>query len=289
MKALTFLALFVLQFPLVSRATEVDNFTDRDVPLNDSRQALNSKMNELMAQELEKTNNKYDCTENLIRAQEHFYKNLNREIGGFVWAKYENEVNADPSIDKRYVKTRNSIYRDLNFINGFAFYLARLGTIVNIGDNLVGTDKLGHFIGIGKTYFDWMRNKDRTLKEVMEYGRHTEETFFGSSTTGIFSYGDLVANYEGLLFWQSIFEGPSPYLKCVHGILVQQREFDWLDYVNDAWDESINCSDFRNEKIRMKVYKNISNTSAGKCPVVPFQSETIKRYSHTPVKILNLK
>lgn len=277
-----------MQLPHSLWATEVDNFTDRDFPLTDSRDVLNLKMNEIIAQSIEKTNRKYDCEVNPANSKERFYKTLEQKTGGFFWAKYENDVVADPAIDKRYLKTKDSIYRNLNFANGFALYFAKLGAIVNIGNNLVGTDKLGHFIGIGKIYFDRMRNKQWTLKEVMGYGNKTEDTFFGSTTTGVFSYGDLVANYEGLLFWQNFFDGNDSYIKCVEGNLIQQRAFDWLDYVTDGWDESINCSDFRNEYIKQKVYKNISTTSAGKCPAQSLQPQTIQRYSTTPVKILNI-
>jgi hypothetical protein len=63
----------------------------------------------------------------------------------------------------------------------------------------------------------------------------------------------------------------------------------WLDYITDAWDESINCNTYRNERIKLKVEEGIKdNTFAtATCPVVKLSTKTIERYSDTPTKILN--
>jgi hypothetical protein len=167
--------------------------------------------------------------------------------------------------------------------------MGNLGSVVNIGNNLVGTDKLGHFLGIGKSYFNRMKNYHQTLKQVMEYGENSEDKYFGGTTTGVHSFGDLVSNYEGLIFWQSLFGGENPLIKCQEGVLIKNKSFDWMDYITDAWDESINCSTFRNEKINQKVMAGIRDnvTPFTSCPIVKLSKKTIKRYSLTPLKILN--
>jgi hypothetical protein len=270
-------------------ASEVDNFTNREIPLNDSREILNLRMQKIIDKSINKTNRKYNCEQNTTKAQNYFYKNLYAQTGGFLWATYENEINANKLIDKRFFQYNKSIYRDLNLINGFAHQLVNLGSVVNVGGNYVGTDKIGHFIGIGKLYFDLMRNRNKSLKTVMNFGVMSERTFFGYTTTGFFSYGDLVSNYEGLLFWQSLFGGEKPYLNCESGKLIQIRDFDWLDYITESWDESINCSTFRNNKIKNKVYRYIETSALTnlKCPIKPMLPETIERYFKLPVKILN--
>lgn len=269
----------------IALATEVDNFTNRDIPLNDSRETLNEKMNLHIAEALVSAN-KLNCATNEEDVAERFYSSLDKKIGGFFWAKYEKDVDADSYIDKRHFKKNESVYRGVSVTGGVVLSLAKLGSVVNVGGNLVGTDKLGHFCGIGKVYFDKIRTRKGTLKEVLRYGEQSEETFFGLATTGIYSYGDLVSNYEGLRFWQSLFAGEHPYLRCMDGKLAQTRAFDWLDYVNDAWDESLNCSRFRTEEIKEKVYKEIRHDP--KCPVMPLRPETIERYSNLPIKLLSL-
>ncbi len=273
----------------VAYATEVDNFTDRNIPLKDSRELLNLKMQTDIDSLIEKTNSRFNCEDNFKKAKEYFYKSLNQKVGGTLWSRYELEVSKDPEIDKRTISRKHSIYNHLNLENGLALYIADFGSVVNIGNNLVGTDKLGHFLGIGKIYFNQMRNKHKTIEEVLRLGEKSEKTIFGSFTTGIFSYGDLVSNYEGLIFFQNLFSGKNPYILCKNGELSKLRGFDWLDYVNDAWDESINCSTYASKKIAQKVRKGIKENVSpeAKCPLVDLNPETIRRYSTLPFKILN--
>ena len=65
------------------------------------------------------------------------------------------------------------------------------------------------------------------------------------STTGVVSYGDLMANHSGLQFWLSLTDGANPLFKCMQGQWKQVRPFDFSQYVNSGWDEAINCSEFR--------------------------------------------
>ncbi len=283
MKTWTVPIIFALMVPCFAIATEVDNFTDRDLPLSDSRGALNQKMNVLISATAEKVNSKYDCSLSPKKAQERFYKSLNKKIGGFFYAKYELDVERDPSIDKRHFKRRESIYQTLTIRQALALRIAALGSVVNVGGHKVGTDKLGHFIGIGKIYFDIIRKNKGGLKDALAYGEKSERTFFGLHTTGVYSYGDLVSNYEGLLFWQSLFNGQAPYMNCEDGVLVQVRSFDWLDYVNEAWDEAVNCSAFRTESIM----ENVNAAAEVQCPLAPLLPETVKRYSSLPSPLLN--
>ncbi len=60
---------------------------------------------------------------------------------------------------------------------------------------------------------------------------------------------DLVANYEGHLFYRSLFEddavpGKVAVLRCEgdHGVV--QREFDGADHVNEYWDEALSINRF---------------------------------------------
>ena len=72
--------------------------------------------------------------------------------------------------------------------------------------------------------------------------------------SGIFSYADLVANLNGLRFWNSILARKPdpiqktvtvrPYIGCTNGKWKRLREFHWTDYVDPAWDEAVNCNIF---------------------------------------------
>ncbi|MGZ3790251.1 MAG: hypothetical protein ACXVLQ_17090, partial [Bacteriovorax sp.] len=259
------------------------------LPLKVAREILNQKMQSNIDENIEQANFHYDCEKDFKKAEEYFYTNLNDKIGGYLWAKYELEIDQDTEIEKRHFNREQSIYKFLTPTDGIVLYMAKLGSVVNIGNDLVGTDKLGHFIGVGKSYFDRIRNYHQSLKQVMEYGESSEDSYFGDASTGIHSFGDLVSNYEGLLFWQNLFGGEHPMIKCQDGVLIRRKLFDWMDYISDAWDESINCSTYRNEKIRQKVIAGIKDnvSPTATCPLVKLSEETINRYSKTPVKILN--
>jgi hypothetical protein len=215
MKTLKVFIFLIFQFSQVLLATEVDNFTDRDIPLKDSRTSLNLKMQTSINKYIEQTNISFNCETSQRNTQEYFYERLNKEIGGYLWATFELEIDKDNEIEKRHFNRSQSIYKYLTVVDGFALYVAKLGSVLNIGGFLVGTDKIGHFIGIGKSYFNRMKNHQQTLKEVMEYGEKSERTYFGALATGVFSYSDLVSNYEGLVFWQSLFDDENPLVKCV--------------------------------------------------------------------------
>ena len=63
----------------------------------------------------------------------------------------------------------------------------------------------------------------------------------------MYSNADLVANYEGWLFYRSLFKddivsGKPAILVFEGGKYVKQRRFTWGDHVNAYWDEALNPS-----------------------------------------------
>jgi hypothetical protein len=78
-------------------------------------------------------------------------------------------------------------------------------------------------------------------------GRFNERWIFGQATTSIYSNADLVANWEGYLFYRSLFEdgivpGKSAIVRFDSGGARIVRPFTWRDHVNDYWDEALNPS-----------------------------------------------
>jgi hypothetical protein len=154
-----------------------------------------------------------------------------------------------------------------------------LAPSINIDGHYICTDKLGHFFSEGKvfyqqyqTQFNSKKNeKEQTfvkdglaLKSSLSLLTRTEYGNYGVKTTHVFSNGDLAADFGGGLFWFSAMSLKSggvpeslkktfigknenikgPYFSCENGKLQRTgRVFDWGDYVNDAWDEGINCSE----------------------------------------------
>ena len=58
-----------------------------------------------------------------------------------------------------------------------------------------------------------------------------------------------MANYEGFVFYRSLFEdgviaGKPAILRWESGRWIVQREFDWADHVNAYWDEALNINHY---------------------------------------------
>ncbi len=78
--------------------------------------------------------------------------------------------------------------------------------------------------------------------------RWNEHGLKGLSMTGVLWYADLAASYSGFRFWSDLLSLGEPGSFIAHdtsaGGFVQRRIFSFADYVNDAWDEGVNCSAF---------------------------------------------
>jgi len=178
----------------------------------------------------------------------------------------------------------DSIYRDIDYIEGFSLNLKELSDVVNIDGYLVGLDKIGHFFAQGWQYFEMTHYDEATFPEVIEWGRQYEAGLFGYTMTGIFSYADLVANLNGWRFWNRILlkqDDPlkgivgnffnRPYVTCEIQIIdsIRQRQiiraweyntrFDLADYLDGAWDEGNNCNSYADPIIEQKVTARIKN------------------------------
>jgi len=170
-----------------------------------------------------------------------------------------------------------SIYQDFDFSESPTVVLTkRLAVLMRIGSVYLGSDKLGHFFTEGYTYFEhYLENGEQS---ALGYGELMESSFYGELTTGIFSYADLVANLNGLRFWNTILATKpdpiqktttlQPYVGCRKGRWQRLRDFHWSDYVDPAWDEAINCNVYADEVLLEKVNRRISQASDGKqCPL----------------------
>ncbi len=77
----------------------------------------------------------------------------------------------------------------------------------------LGVDKLGHMFNQGYEYYkmynehlDSGSSPVDSLKSVIEWGRNSEIGSFGLLVDGVYSNGDLAANYAGFHFFQNLVE-----------------------------------------------------------------------------------
>ena len=82
---------------------------------------------------------------------------------------------------------------------------------VNMYGSEFGTDKIAHLFQQGYTYYKMYRRaraegatpEEATAKAV-RWGQKSERTFFGTLVAGVYSNGDLAANYVGLKFYEGL-------------------------------------------------------------------------------------
>lgn len=148
-----------------------------------------------------------------------------------------------------------------------------LESMIDVSGHRIGCDKLGHFFDQGQEYFkeaykitgSQIAPIQNGLQKALDHGKSQEEGMYGLSGTGVKSYGDLSANYGGLLFWENLAQSENPIVKCVDGKFKQLRDFDFNEYVTDAWDEGTNCSDYKSTEFKSNVEKNLKLLSTS-CP-----------------------
>lgn len=96
----------------------------------------------------------------------------------------------------------------------------------------VGMDKIGHFFEEGYKCYG------KTHKECSQFSKHTENTYYGLLSSGIYSYADIYANLKGLDFWNDL---STKYYNCTL-TCIKLREIDLNYYLDEYFDESINPS-----------------------------------------------
>ena len=173
----------------------------------------------------------------------------------------------------------HSIYDDLRFVK-YPIPRLYLGSIMHYklpsNDSIViGSDKIGHFFQTGYHLLQKKRESFSALIQdgsseneaekgslndiVIDYNWNTETGQFGLGNnsiigTGIRSYGDLVANYDGMKFWQQLTPESSyprsdnqPYFTCSAeaGWKRTDRLVRTEEFVSAAWDEAINPNEYK--------------------------------------------
>lgn len=141
----------------------------------------------------------------------------------------------------------HSIYRN----RPFPVNVLGVARTLNINGIFIGTDKLGHFSIVGKTYYkNFLKaiEAGATYIEAENYavlkGIKQEINLLGYAIGGTFSYGDMEANYQGLQFARNMCEGENPYLIQKNGQWIQNPAnlFDIRKYVTPKYDEAYNVS-----------------------------------------------
>ncbi len=286
-------------------AAEVDSFTYRSIPLEDSLVTINERTNDYLRKGLDILNEKeVGCNENKLYAQlrKYFSNQYRGELGA--------EIVETKGIDAHWITIEESIYQDFSWyqspIQGLWGRIATDPTaaLIKVNGVLLGTDKFEHFMGSGFKYFKTFHQKGKPIEEALNIGYGAETGMMGSIMTGVMSYGDLTANFNGMRFWNHMLlkqddvlgskYNHGPYVVCEEGKWVQAEQIDWANYIDEAFDEGQNCSSFKNIDMKNMVEYRMANVSKAvgvelKCPMNPEKILPLKeKYGEIGDHILNL-
>lgn len=260
-------------------STEIDSFTERDPLMKDALLPLNTLMGVYFEDAIKDANQKNSCESHVISDA------LIKRVKALFWNKIEVDIEQDvnfsdhPNIYGRRTNIDDSVYAGTKFMDGPALRIARLGFLMRFDDDYIGSDKFGHFLQQGYYYFEYIYKKNKTLQDAFAYGEMTERTYYGLETTGIYSYGDLAANYDGLKFWErvnnlNLAPGVKPHFTCQNNVWKKTARFNWADYMTPAWDEATNCSRFKSDDMDFGIQKRIKKLEDKRftrltCPIKP--------------------
>lgn len=202
-------------------------------------------MNKKLRSVINNINEDYDCEKDMKRVKDgdvpRIYSHIDDVLGGTHAAI---EEFAEEGGAKLYDHSRSWVSRENIYSKNYGLQGA-----FNLNGHVIGPDKLGHFVDQGFDLIQVMieegMDKDAFLAS-MEESNDLEDGWYGLDASGVKSFGDMAANFSGLSFYYGLLNGDSPQLTCDPKTKKYSMnfDFDWSDYVNDTWDEGVNCSFF---------------------------------------------
>lgn len=281
-------------------AAEVDQFTLPDGAahgLADSAAILDQEVNRRLQLAVKRANGRVMVNRNKtgpkwIRPgcdEDRLYEKLVDQLARALIGQVETFAEENEQISRRSVPLQDSIYKDFIWQESPSLVLSeRVASVIKVNDIEIGTDKLGHFFTEGFSYFAVTDQLHRPIESGLLFGEWSESVYFGAQTTGVFSYADLTANFQGLRFWNRVLaihpdpltdDSPSPYIVCLRNQWRVANEFHWSDYVDNGWNESINCPLLRDEDLLSSVRQLQVQCHTDQLPV--------RRYGKLSERLLN--
>lgn len=251
-----------------AHALETDQYITLGVELEDSGPALSEYVQQKMEEAVVDINPKLSCLDAGAKVMKTFYRPFFQLIEG--WA--ENEGNLD--IFPRDLRGKH--YRRTTLFQKVAWpFFIPLARTINVNGVYFGTDKLGHFTSFGVRYLKKYqrelrrgRSPEEALRKTVGFGIFYENGLVGKLASGVFSFGDMEANFQGLQFLFSLCQEQSPYRleRNAEGSWTLNGHFDLAIYVNPDWDESYNPSGFNRSWWRGKL--GVKNQMKNNCSVL---------------------
>ena len=278
--------LFLLSHFLL--ASETDQFTARLYPLEDATKILNEQVNTRLKLAEQVLLKKATCE------PDDLYNEVSWKVRRPIYGQIEGWMNSgETPIPFVRIPLEESIYQDISFYENWPvrIYKIGMGSTFKINQELIGSDKIGHFFDEGWSLFSILL-KTGSVEKALDYSDLTEDGIFGRLFTGVMSNADKVANFNGMRFWSTLLGEGMPlkgkaYFKCVDGHFKLIRSFQFEDYIDAAWDESINCNQYRSLEFAELVHGRIAMLGMS-CPVNTIPCDGLKeKYQEFSKRLLH--
>jgi hypothetical protein len=166
-------------------------------------------------------------------------------------------------IERMDFRDRTDLYSGVRIGSSAILRVFGPASTVQLAGVLLGTDKIDHFWVQGYDYF--RVSKDGLEPErAVRWGTRTELGIWGEATTGVFSYADLAANYDGYQFYATLLSPTSGIVRDDDGCVSMVRPFDWAEWIDWHYDEALNPSVYT-EGIAVDVERWTTSEGNGIC------------------------
>jgi hypothetical protein len=252
----------------VAFAYETDQLTDRDERLFDAGPVADAKMGRLLDEAVAATNLATKCAGDDPATRNELAKQIQWVTGGlsarvpergfqrsFGFGAYAAWLETGP-IDRHEFAWRQDIFGDVRLFDSVALRIAGPSSTIRIGEVLLGTDKIDHFLVEGYGYYRIAGDDGTREKFAIWYGTMSELTFYGDVSSQTFSFADLRANWDGYQFYRELLTSRSVLQRDADGCVHRVAPFRWEDIVNADYDEVLNPSVYRpsvEERVRQRL------------------------------------
>lgn len=260
------LSVIVFLFLVIFRpahSLETDNYLVWDRELKDSTEEINQLFKQQIQSVLNSVNQNpfpVSCRAVTFQIADRFKTYPPLKI--FI----EDWLIANLSSEQIYPLNMNYIAESI-YKNTYGVFFKKIPLSPNIQVNGIyfGTDKLSHFSSTSRSYLKkYLKQRDQgvgeeeAMKSAINLGILKETTILGLKAIGVYSYGDLEANFQGFLFYKNMcLNQEGTYLnQDSTGKWVLVRAPNIRDYATPYWDETFNHS-YRSEKNWMKTSRMI--------------------------------
>ncbi len=226
-----------------AHALETDNYLSWGVTLPDASEDINKLIQTQIEEVISSAKEDVNCRTITFRIANRFKTTPRRKLFED-WSTHSLSEKMFPT-SPYYLK--QSIYQNTRRV-----YLSKSGLSPNMQANGIyfGVDKLSHFGSTGRRYLKVYlkeirkgRTPEEAEKKAIRMGLSNEAGILGLWPSGVFSYGDMEANFQGFRFYKKLcLDESDTYLEKVDGRWKLAKSADIRNYISPYWDESFNLS-----------------------------------------------